>query len=75
MAFSVCCCVSMNVENVFGGAVEIDEVVSVSRSFFIALHMSANGFIELGPGNFVSIRRRNVFCRLSVWSCSASSTC
>ena len=75
MAFSVCCCVSMNVENVFGGAVEIDVGVSVNKSFFVALYMSANGLIELGPGNFVSMRRRNVFCRLSVWSCSASSIC
>ena len=75
VAFSVCCCVSMNVANVFGGAVAIDEGVSVNKSFFIALHMSANGFIELGPGSFVSIRRRNVFCRLSVWSWSASSIC
>ena len=75
VAFSVCCCVSMNVENVVGGAVEIDVGVSVNKSFFVALHMSVNGFIELGPGNFVSMRRRNVFCRFNVWSWSASRIC
>ena len=75
VAFSVCCCVSMNVENVFGGAVEIDVGGSVSESLFVALHTSVNGFMELGPGNFVSMRRRNVFCRFNVCSWSASSIC
>ena len=70
-----CFCVSMNDENGEGGVVDMVVGVSVISSFLVALHMSLNGLIVPGPGNFVSMRSKNVFCKLDVCSCSASRIC
>ena len=43
--------------------------------FLVALHVSLNGLIVPGPGSFVSMRSKNVFCKLNVCSCSASKIC
>ena len=70
-----CFCVSMNEENGDGGVEVIVVGVSVISSFLVALHVSLNDFIVPGPGSFVSMRSRNVFCRLDVCSCNASRIC
>ena len=49
--------------------------VSVISNFLVALHVSLNGLIVPGPGSFVSMRSKNVFCKLDVCSCSASKIC
>ena len=63
-----CFCVSMNDENGEGGVVDMVVGVSVISSFLVALHVSLNGFIVPGPGSFVSMRSKNVFCKLDVCS-------
>ena len=63
-----CFCVSMNDENGEGGVVVMVVGVSVINSFFVALHVSFNDLIVPGPGSFVSMRSKNVFCKLDVCS-------
>ena len=63
-----CFCVSMNEENGEVGVVVMVVGVSVISSFLVALHVSLNGLIVPGPGSFVSMRSKNVFCKLDVCS-------
>ena len=57
----------MNEENGEVGVVVMVVGVSVI-SFLVALHVSLNDFIVPGPGSFVSMRSKNVFCKLDVCS-------